>query len=80
MKDKKIIELCYVGKDAKQRPVYKDQHDRLWKDTSFGACPEKNLRSTANNYFDGEPGVSMRYISRYQDAKIVFVNQDIMAA
>ena len=80
MTDKKIIELCYIGKDAKHRPVYKDQYDRLWKDTSLGVCPEGNLRSTANNYFDGEPSVSMQYMTRYQNAVVVIKECDTLAA
>ena len=72
MSKKKVLELAFVGYDSHNRPVYKDQMDRLWKDASMGACPIKNLYTSHNNYFDGEPETPMRYMSRYQDAEVVF--------
>jgi len=47
-------ELKYVGTDAWDRPVYKDQDGNLWKDVNLGSG-EPYLNSSSSNEFDGEP-------------------------
>lgn len=49
--------LSFVGMDSWQRPVYKDEDDRLWKDVNprEGFLSDRNICSAVNNYYDGEP-------------------------
>ena len=46
--------LTFVGIDEWSRPVYKDQHGKLWKDVNLGDR-DPFLHSVADNEFDGEP-------------------------
>ena len=51
--------LQYIGADSWDRPVYKDESGKLWKDVNLGMdVPE--LCSSVNNCFDGEPDMPIR--------------------
>ena len=47
-------ELKFVGLDSWDRPVYKDENGKLWKDINLGSGTPY-LHSSSNNEFDGEP-------------------------
>ena len=54
-KGKEKLKLKYIGDDFWSHPVYKDQHNHLWKDISCGDSEIPSLYSVVNNDFDGEP-------------------------
>ena len=51
--------LSYIGNDFWDRPVYKDETGKLWKDLNLGKG-EPDLYSAANNDFDGEPDMPIK--------------------
>ena len=51
--------LHFIGIDSWDRPVYRDESGRLWKDVNLGAG-EPNLHSAVNNEFDDEPDIPIR--------------------
>jgi len=46
--------LYYVGTDNWDRPIYKDDNQRLWKDLNLGRGKPELYRSS-NDEMDGEP-------------------------
>lgn len=56
-----IKKLFFVGVDSWDRPVYKDQTGKLWKDVNLG-CGEPSFHSSSNNEFDGEPDMPIKGI------------------
>ncbi len=79
-----ILEITYIGDDNWDRPVYKDNYGKLYKDTDLGHG--NNLRSSLctanNNEFDGEPlapideDVIVKVI-RYVPIKDIRGNEDL---
>ena len=55
LSEKAQLRLTYLGEDAWSRPVYRDQHQHLWKDVSGGMAIPPSLCSCVGNEFDGEP-------------------------
>jgi len=55
MSEKEVLKLDYIGTDDWARPVYKDQHEKLWKDIELGNMEIPSLCSVVGNDFDGEP-------------------------
>lgn len=61
----KTLHLQYLGEDSWGRYVYKDEHGKLWKQTSCctprEVCEERKypLCSSAGNDYDGEPDCHM---------------------
>lgn len=53
------LNLTLMGEDSWSRPVYKDQNDKLWKDTTLGS-DLPSLHSSLGNLFDGEPDMPIR--------------------
>jgi hypothetical protein len=54
------MKLVFAGIDSWDRPVYKDENGRLWKDVTLGSdSPE--LYSAYNDEFDGEPDMPIHY-------------------
>lgn len=53
--DKEVLELNYIGTDDWDRPVYKDQYEKLWKDIELGDRETPSLYTSTGNDFDGEP-------------------------
>jgi hypothetical protein len=51
--------LKFIGTDSWDRPVYRDESGKLWKDTNLGDG-EISLSSACNNEFDGEPDMPIR--------------------
>ena len=51
--------LKYIGIDAWDRPVYKDESGILWKDVNLGST-ELYLHNSSNNEFDGEPDMPIK--------------------
>ena len=51
--------LKYIGIDAWDRPVYRDNHDKLWKDVNLG-YGEPYLHSSSDNSFEGEPDMPIK--------------------
>lgn len=60
LENKEILELNYIGTDDWGRPVYKDQHEKLWKDIDLGDSEAPSLCSVSGNSFDGEPDCSIK--------------------
>ena len=52
-------QLKFIGVDGWDRPVYKDESGRLWKDVNLGSGTPY-LHSVADNDFDGEPDMPLR--------------------
>lgn len=50
-----MLKLTLVDIDFWDRPVYKDQNGKLWKDIELGDHSIPSLYSSTNNDFDGEP-------------------------
>jgi len=46
--------LHFIGVDAWDRPVYKDESGQIWKDVNLG-CGKPYLHSVSDNEVDGEP-------------------------
>jgi hypothetical protein len=46
--------LKFIGIDSWDRPVYKDEKGKLWKDINLG-MGTPYLHSVSNNDFEGEP-------------------------
>ena len=59
MKNEERLLLTFIGIDSWDRPVYKDQHDCLWKDITLGSS-HPAFYSSVNNAFDGEPDLPLR--------------------
>jgi len=55
----KDLELKQIGIDDFNRPVYKDNDDKLWKDVNCDGL-HIALYSACNNEFDGEPDMPIR--------------------
>lgn len=51
----KAVSLTYIGMDSWNRPVYKDENGKLWKDTDPRSHVPASLYSALGNSFDGEP-------------------------
>ena len=72
------MKLTYLGKDDWSNPVYKDENDKLWKDTGMrstkldeGETVDKSaLCTVSNNEIDGEPDISMNNLKKYNDVEI----------
>jgi len=54
-----MIKLRFIGVDGWDRPVYRDESGRLWKDVNLGDG-EPYLHSSSDNEFDGEPDMPIR--------------------
>jgi len=67
------MKLQYLGNDRFDRPVYKDESERLWKDVEPRADRESDLCTYYNNEVDGEPDTNMRYIKRYENIEIEYI-------
>lgn len=72
------IKLQYIGMDSWDRPVYKDEHDRLWKDLDSREEVSPDLCTSLNNEFDGEPDTPMRVMEKYKQVQIEFVPERIV--
>lgn len=55
LSQKDTLKLTYLGEDSWSRPLYRDQHQHLWKDVGCGMTAHPSLYPSANNEFDGEP-------------------------
>jgi len=51
--------LTFIGIDDWDRPVYKDETGKLWKDVNLGNG-NPYLHSSSNNEFDGEPDTPIK--------------------
>ena len=51
--------LHFIGVDGWDRPVYRDESGRLWKDVNLGDGTPY-LHSAVDNDFDGEPDMPIR--------------------
>ncbi len=71
----KEVTLEYVGKDVHDRPVYKEEDGRLWKDVDPRPHVSANLCLCAG--FGGEPDMPMDVMKKYKDAVITFKPQRI---
>ena len=54
-----IKRLKFIGIDSWNRPVYKDEAERLWKDVNLGRGIT-SLYNALNNKFDGEPDMPIK--------------------
>jgi len=54
-----MIKLQFVGIDGWDRPVYKDETGKLWKDVNLGRG-EPGLHNSSDNSFDGEPDMPIK--------------------
>jgi len=66
-----VLTLNYMGTDSWNRPVYRDQHGRFWKDVDLGSRATPSLYSSSK--FEGEPGypLNAEYVitKRYERGK-----------
>lgn len=67
------MKLEYIGMDDWDRPVYRDENERLWKDVSPIADKEADLCTSYNNNFYGEPDTNMCYMKKYDNIEIEFI-------
>jgi len=51
--------LKFIGVDSWNRPVYRDQNGKLWKDVNLGKGTP-SLSSSVDNTFEGEPDMPLR--------------------
>lgn len=63
--------LTHIGIDSCDRPVYKDEDGKIFKDIDarINRTPEI---CTVYGGFDGEPDTPIIYISKYEDVEIEF--------
>ena len=52
-------QLHFIGIDSWDRPVYKDESGKLWKDVNLGNG-KPNFHSAVNNEFDDEPDMPIK--------------------
>lgn len=64
--------LYYLGDDSWNRPIYKSDTGRLFKDTNLGDGPL--ALTTVNGGLEGEPDTPIEY-TVYKDAEICIINQ-----
>jgi len=69
--------LTYVGMDSWDRPVYRDETGRLWKDVDPRPNMAADLCTSLNNEFKGEPDINMCYIEKYENTIIEFVPERV---
>lgn len=62
--------LVYLGVDFWDRPVYKDQHNNLWKNVDLHFSDRYALHSVINNEYEGEPDMP---VPEWQ--KVVFIGE-----
>lgn len=71
---KKRLVLAFLGMDDWNRPVYKDETGRIFKDIN---CDDYPLElCTVVGGFDGEADTPIRLIERYKDVEIVVTGRD----
>ena len=63
--------LTYLGKDFWDRPVYKDEKDRFFKDVNLGIGV---LDLCTSSCFDGEPITPVCYIESLKSVEIEITN------
>ena len=49
------VKMTYIGMDDWDRPVYRDEAERLWKDTDPRPHVPASLSRALNDEFHGEP-------------------------
>ena len=69
--------LIYIGMDSCDRPVYKDENGRLWKDVDPRSNREPDLCTSYNNEFEGEPDTNMCYMKSYNDVEVEFISHRV---
>lgn len=57
--------LTFMGWDRMSRPVYKDNEERIWKDTDPRAHVPESIYSAYANKFDGEPDCPLHGTYRF---------------
>ena len=72
------ITLTFIGMDGWDRPVYKDESGRLWKDVDPRRRCAPNLCTSVGNEFDGEPDTNMCYLKKYDGAELVFIPERVV--
>ena len=55
-----MVTMKCIGIDSHSRPVYEDEHGKLWKDTDPRSHVPPSVFSALNNAFDGEPELPFR--------------------
>lgn len=61
----KTLEIKLLGKDTHNRDVYETKQGTILKNTELDRPPaQKNLCTSLNNRFDGEPDVPLIYINQ----------------
>lgn len=69
------MDFNFIGTDSFDRPVYKDETGRLWKDVDPRPTQKANLHSC--DAFDGEPDFPIKSFEKYSDVKVEFKPQRI---
>ena len=67
------ITLKFLGMDSWDRPVYKDETGKLWKDINPRRQYAPELCTSNGNNIDGEPDVPMSAMKKYENAEIQFI-------
>ena len=75
-KEVDILTLKFIGIDSWDRPVYRDQSNRLWKDVTLGSV-RPDLCSASGNEFEGEPDEPIRITSTILPDKYVRMEEAV---
>lgn len=67
------MKLEYIGMDNWDRPVYKDEKEKLWKDVDPRKHRNHELCTSMYNEFDGEPDTPMSVMKKYEGIEVEFV-------
>ena len=65
--------LNYIGEDGWGRQVYKDENEKLWKDTDNRVGWLRELYTATGNDFEGEPDLPMK-----KNIECIFVPERII--
>lgn len=67
--------LTYIGSDSWDRPVYKDENGKIFKDVNPMASRKPEITTCSS--FNGEPDTPIIYIKKYENVKIKFIPERI---
>lgn len=71
------LTLAYIGNDSYNRPVYKNQREKLFVDVDPRKDHDPKICTKYQNAFDGEPDTPIDCITAYNNAEIEFIPKRI---
>ncbi|MCA5014581.1 MULTISPECIES: hypothetical protein [unclassified Enterococcus] len=69
------IEMKFIGIDDNGRPVYEDNHGKLYKDVDYDENSEPKIYSVNENFFEGEPDIPIKKIVSFIPERITNKNK-----